>query len=194
LTLARVDAGGDQLEREPIDLGDLADQVLEAMRPLAVSRGVALDRGQWEPVVVLGDQTRLTQLLINLVENGLNHTPPGGSITMSVEVEEHRALLRVADTGLGIAPEHLPHIFQRFYRVDPARSRSDGGTGLGLAICEWIAHAHDGTIDAASELGQGTSMTVRLPVVDGTASAATATGNAVPRSTEARTTNSRALA
>jgi signal transduction histidine kinase len=164
LTLARVDGGGDLLERESIGLDEVAGQVLETMRPLALSQAVALERGAWAPVELRGDQTRLTQLLLNLVENGLNHTAAGGSVTVSVTVEGGQAVLRVADTGVGIPPEHLPHVFERFYRVDPARSRTSAGSGLGLAICQWIARAHGGSIDAVSELGRGPTMTVRLPI------------------------------
>ncbi|MBV9358664.1 MAG: HAMP domain-containing protein [Chloroflexi bacterium] len=167
LTLARVDAGGDQLERETIALDEVAAQVMEAMRPLAHSRGVALERGVWEVVELHGDQTRLIQLLLNLVENGLNHTAEGGSVTVSVADEGDRAVLRVADTGVGIPPQHLPHVFERFYRIDLARSRTSGGSGLGLAICQWIARAHGGSIEAVSELGRGTTMTVGLPTPAG---------------------------
>jgi signal transduction histidine kinase len=92
----------------------------------------------------LGDQTRLTQLLINLVDNALRSTRPGGRITVEVMEQAGWAEVRVADTGVGIAAEHLPHLFERFYRADPSRARTDGGSGPGLAIAQWIAQETDG--------------------------------------------------
>lgn len=116
-----------------------------------------------EPVVVCGDRARLDQLVWNLVENALRYTPPGGSVELALGVDGGDAVLRVADTGVGIASEHLPRIFERFYRVDKARSRRNGGTGLGLAIVKGIAEAHGGQVDVMSEEGKGTTFTVRLP-------------------------------
>ncbi len=166
LTLARADAGEDVLGREPVDLHDLAEQVVGAMQPLAESRTVRLQlaRGtSMAAVVVVGDQTRLTQLLVNLVDNGLKYTPANGTVVVSVLGDGDAGILRVTDTGVGIAAEHLPHVFERFYRADPARSRAEGGAGLGLAICQWIAHAHGGTIQVESEAGRGTTVSVVLP-------------------------------
>src|SRR5206468_12245876 len=114
-------------------------------------------------VSVSGDQMRLTQLLVNLVDNAVRYTPSGGVVSVAVEREPQWAVLRVTDTGAGIAAEHLPHVFERFYRADPARARADGGAGLGLAIGQWIAQAHGGQISVASELGRGSAFTVRLP-------------------------------
>jgi signal transduction histidine kinase len=113
-------------------------------------------------VVVQGDQAYLMQLLVNLVENALKHTPAGGSVRVAVagDTDFDTALIAVRDTGVGIASEHLPHLFERFYRVDPARSSS--GAGLGLAICRWVAEAHGGRIDVESQPGTGTTFTVRL--------------------------------
>ncbi len=167
LALARADAGQERFELEPLALQDLRDDVLAAMAPLAQARGVALQRGAdepLEPISVEGDQTRLTQLLVNLIDNGLRHTPAGGAVTVSVRRDDGRAVLKVADTGVGIPPEHLPRIFERFYRVDAARSRADGGAGLGLAICQWIARAHGGEITVESWPGRGTTFTVCLPL------------------------------
>jgi heavy metal sensor kinase len=163
LLLSRAEAGQERLEREPLALGQLAADVVEAMQPLAETRGVRLAAGQLEPLQVDGDQGRLTQLLVNLVDNGLKYTPSGGQVTVSVGLEAGQALLRVADSGPGIAAEHLPHLFERFYRVDRARSRAAGGTGLGLAICRWIAEAHGGQIEVASQPGAGATFSVRLP-------------------------------
>jgi signal transduction histidine kinase len=107
----------------------------------------------------------LSQLLINLVDNALRYTSSGGSVNVDVSERAGWAELSVADTGIGIAAEHLPHLFERFYRADPARARADGGSGLGLAIAEWITQGHGGQISVASELGRGSTFTVRLPMV-----------------------------
>lgn len=163
LTLARAEAGQISLVRERLDLRDLAAEVVATMEAFAADRGVRLWIPNGESAVVEADQTYLTQLLLNLVENGVKYTPPGGSVTVSVESGRGGAFLRVSDTGLGIAPEDLPHIFDRFYRADRARSRADGGAGLGLAIARWVVQAHGGDVQAASEIGRGTTFTVRLP-------------------------------
>jgi heavy metal sensor kinase len=168
LTLARADVGEEPLSAEPLDLGELVDDVVTAMQPLARSRGVSLTRRGAASAVVAGDQTRLTQLLVNLLDNALKYTSAGGTVGVSVELCDATALLRVADNGVGIAAEHLPHLFERFYRVDRGRARLEGGVGLGLAICQWIARAHGGDVAVASTPGKGTSFTVSLPIRPGT--------------------------
>jgi heavy metal sensor kinase len=167
LTLARADGGRETLTREPLALDVLAEEVLATMAPLAQARGVHLERSSkdWQPVMVSGDQTRLMELTVNLIDNGLKYTPEGGSVTVSVGREHDDAILRVADTGIGIAAQHLPHLFERFYRVDQARGRSEGGSGLGLALSQWIVQTHGGSIAVTSQLGQGTTLTVRLPLL-----------------------------
>ena len=164
LTLARADGGQDLLVREPVDLADLVADTLAALAPLAEERGVALAAGALTPCAILGDQTRLTQLLINLVDNALKYTPAGGRVTVCLARDADMALLAVADTGSGIAPEHLPRLFERFYRADTARSRGAGGAGLGLAIADWIARAHGGQIAVVSAVGSGATFSVRLPL------------------------------
>ena len=164
LTLARADAGQQLLAMEELDLGELVRSVVAAMQPLALQRGVHLADQVQPQVSVSGDQMRLTQLLVNLVDNAVRYTPSGGVVNVAVERERQWAILRVTDTGAGIAAEHLPHVFERFYRADPARARADGGAGLGLAIGQWIAQAHGGQISVASELGRGSAFTVRLPL------------------------------
>ena len=162
LTLARADAGQQLLNREEVDLAELAHNVVEAMQPLAVQGGVGLTAQIRPQVGVLGDQTRLMQLLMNLVDNALRYTPPGGRVTVEAMAQAGWAELCVADTGVGIAAEHVPHLFERFYRADQSRARSDGGSGLGLAIAQWIAHAHGGHIGVESEFGRGSRFTVRI--------------------------------
>jgi signal transduction histidine kinase len=160
LTLARADAGQEPL-RERLSLDVLLLEVYHQQRALAGR--VRLNLGEFEPVEIDGDQDRLKQLLLNLVDNALRHTPDGGTVTLDLTRTDREAIIRVRDTGAGIAPEHLPHIFERFYRIDSARSREAGGTGLGLAISQEIAEAHGGRIEVESTLGAGTTFRVILP-------------------------------
>jgi heavy metal sensor kinase len=164
LTLARADAGQQLVARERLDLGELVHAVVSTMQPLAAQRGVELTEVDGDSVVVDGDQTRLSQLLLNLVDNGLRYTPAGGAVRVEVARDGALAVVRVADTGVGIGSEHLPHVFERFYRADPSRARADGGAGLGLAICRWIAEAHGGRITVESQPGRGSTFTVTLPL------------------------------
>ena len=118
-----------------------------------------------EPVIVSVDASRIRQLILNLVTNAVKYTPVGGSVRMQLGPANGRVALSVADTGIGIAPGDLPHIFDRFWRADSARTRTGErpGAGLGLAICKWIAEAHGGQIDVVSRPGRGTTFTVVLP-------------------------------
>jgi signal transduction histidine kinase len=165
LTLARADAGQQLLSREELDLGEVVSSVVQAMQPLALQSGVHLTEHAQPHVTISGDQTRVSQLAVNLVDNALRYTPSGGSVDVAVNEQAGWAELHVADTGIGIAAEHLPHLFERFYRADPARARADGGSGLGLAIAQWITQAHGGQITVESELGRGSTFTVRIPLV-----------------------------
>jgi two-component system sensor histidine kinase BaeS len=117
------------------------------------------------PVIVPVDRTRVRQLLLNLLTNAVKYTPPGGSVSVELARDDGRVIIAVTDTGVGIAPGDLPHIFDRFWRADTARTRTGErpGAGLGLAICKWIAEAHGGTIEAASRPGRGSRFTVTLP-------------------------------
>jgi len=129
--------------------------------------GVTLDvdvRAEARDAVVIADGDRLGQVLTNLLDNALRHTPRGGVVTLTAGVQGSRVLLEVADNGSGLYPEHLPHLFERFYRVDAARDRAHGGSGVGLAIVRAIVSAHGGTVTAASPgLGHGATFTVTLP-------------------------------
>jgi signal transduction histidine kinase len=113
---------------------------------------------------VPGDAHHLLRLLTNLLENAVRHTPASGRITLSAEASGEDIIIRVRDTGEGIPAEHLPHVCERFYRVDTARTRRQGGTGLGLAICRSVAEAHQGSLTIDSGVGEGTTITVRLPI------------------------------
>jgi heavy metal sensor kinase len=162
LLLARADAGEIQLRQERVDLTALAAQVVDMYEPLAEERGINLVTENSSGVLVLGDASRLRQLVTNLIDNAMRFTGSGGSVTLRVESDETRATLSVRDTGEGIPESHLPHIFERFYQVNSARS--SGGCGLGLSISRWIAEAHGGSIDARSREGSGTTFVVSLPV------------------------------
>jgi signal transduction histidine kinase len=164
LLLARSDAG--RLGQKPIDL--LVSEVVE--RALVSARhertacvSVSIPD---ETLSVRGNEEELIRLFANLLNNARQHTPPGGRITVTARRDSGSVLVIVEDTGTGIAPEHLPHLGERFYRVDSARARVDGGTGLGLSICKSIAAAHGGDLTIASDLGKGTTVTVRLPAAD----------------------------
>jgi two-component system, OmpR family, sensor kinase len=161
LTLARADAG-QPIDRRPLALDTLLLEVYQQEKTLAGD--VQLQIGDLEQVEVTGDPDRLKQLLINLMDNALRWTPPGGTVTVGLTRRHAWAMLEVHDTGIGIDAEHLPRIFDRFYRVDYARSRDPGGTGLGLAISRWIAEAHGGSLAVVSQVGVGSTFTILLPV------------------------------
>jgi two-component system, OmpR family, sensor kinase len=155
---------------EPVDLQELLAETARRATRMASGQHVQVARSA--PAVVLGDRDRLLQMLLNLVENALRYTPSGGTVALGLALEGSRArrgppcwaLLSVSDTGVGIAPEHLPYLFDRFYRVDRQRTRADGGSGLGLSIVRWIAEAHGGQVSVRSELGVGTTFEVLLPM------------------------------
>jgi signal transduction histidine kinase len=162
LLLARADTGGLPLEREPVELDNILFEVYRQVSRLA--RQVEIKLVEVDQVCVLGDADRLKQLLLILVDNATKYTPPGGVVSLSLSRQGGWAHLSVADTGVGIPPEDVPHIFDRFYRVDKARGRAQGGSGLGLSIAKWIAQAHGGGIDVTSEMSEGTTFTIKLPL------------------------------
>jgi two-component system OmpR family sensor kinase len=171
LLLARLDQHR-QLERRPVDLLTLAVDAVHDARAVAPERRIALDvrpqtAGDSAPVV-LGDEPRLRQVLSNLVGNALTHTPAGTPVTVRVGTAQENgsgwAVLDVADTGPGLAPEETERVFERFYRADPSRTRGQGGIGLGLSIVAALVAAHGGTVDVASAPGAGATFRVRLPL------------------------------
>ena len=161
LALARADAGL-QLRREPVELDRVLMDVLGQARHL--TRGQRLEVGELEPMQVVGDADRLKQLVLILVDNAIKYTPPPGRVVLSLRRIGPAARLTVRDSGIGVAAGALPHVFERFYRADPARSRDPGGTGLGLPIARWIALRHGGTVELESRPGRGTTAIVTLPM------------------------------
>ena len=167
LTLARADEGRAELHKEPVDLRAILEEAGETGELLAEQAGVTMDVATSNaPVVVVVDRSRIRQLILNLVENAVKYTPRGGSVQVRLGQEDGKVTLTVADSGIGIAPGDLPHVFDRFWRADTARTRTGErpGTGLGLAICKWIAEAHGGSIAVTSRPGRGTTFVVSLPL------------------------------
>lgn len=160
LALARADAGI-PIRHAPVELDRVVLDVLGEARHL--TSGQRLEVTEIEPSIVRGDRDRLTQLFLNLIENAIKYTPPTGHIRVAITHHNQEAIVVIRDTGVGISPEDLPHVFERFFRADPARSRDPGGSGLGLAIVHWITTEHGGSIELVSHLGEGTTVTIRLP-------------------------------
>ena len=151
------------LRRLPLELEPLVKDLIGELAVLADNRQVTLALDAHPTPPVQGDERWLRHILINLLDNAVRYTPPGGTVTVCIEEVGNKVVIAVKDTGPGIAPEHLPHLFERFYRVESARDRESGGVGLGLAIAKEIAEAHGGTIRVESEVGKGTVFTVTLP-------------------------------
>jgi heavy metal sensor kinase len=164
LALAALDANKPRQEKSPVDLAVVCRDVAEQLSPLAAAQNVRLQLELSESVTIAGDVFSLERAVRNLVENAIRHTPAGEQIVVCAGVNQGEARIDVIDTGVGIAPEHLPHLFDRFYRVDTARTRTHGGAGLGLSIVKAIAEAHGGTISVESKLGAGSTFTLRFPV------------------------------
>jgi len=162
LTLSRADSGALTMGHDGVELAELVEESLGLFAPMAKERGVTLS---WSgpKLLVSGDRVALQEVFANLVSNGIRYNRPGGSVSVSLEEDGDRILAAVTDTGIGIPAEHLPHLFERFYRVDEARSREAGGNGLGLAISKWIVESHGGSIAVGGRVGEGTTFTVVLP-------------------------------
>lgn len=167
LMLARTDEGRARLHVEPVDLREILGEVAETASILeeGASVNVAVEVPA-DPQMVTVDRSRVRQLLMNLLTNAIKYNQPGGDVTVDTKTEDGDLVIRVIDTGVGMSGAELEHVFQRFWRADPARSRKGqrAGAGLGMAICKWIAEAHGGSIEAKSIRGKGTTMTVRLPI------------------------------
>jgi heavy metal sensor kinase len=165
LALAREDARAARQAHESVELAALVTDVADTMRPLAETKGIRFHVLAGPVAQVRGDPARLREVFLNLLDNSIKYTPEGGEIEVRSDVHGSNAVVVVRDSGIGIPPEHLPHVFDRFYRVDEARTRAEGGTGLGLSIAQTIVGSHGGKIELTSTPGKGTTCAVRLPVV-----------------------------
>lgn len=168
LLLAQAESGKLPLDRRLVELDTLLLEAMQQMRVLAHDR-LQLRLGEIDQVLVCGDQDRLKQVLVNLIGNAIQYTPPGGEVILGLAKAGGQARLTVTDTGPGIPPEDLPHVFERFYRGEKSRTRSRDGKsfGLGLSIAYWIVRNHQGRIEVDSRLGQGTTFCVWLPLAEG---------------------------
>jgi len=164
LTLARADAGKEQWNFMEVDLGKLIGNLSTDVEVLCQEKGLSFQLGQSQDLVVKGDEARLRELFMNLLDNAIKYTPAPGTVSVSFRREGQMAVVASMDTGIGIPAEDIPFIFERFYRVDKSRSRAEGGSGLGLAICRHIAEAHGGKIEVESQVGVGSTFSVWLPL------------------------------
>jgi heavy metal sensor kinase len=164
LTLARADAGKEQWNFTEVNLGKLISNLTTDVEVLCQEKGLSFQLGQPQDLVVKGDEARLRELFMNLLDNAIRYTPALGTVSISLRREEQMAVIAITDTGIGIPAEDIPFIFERFYRVDKSRSRAEGGSGLGLAICQHIAEVHGGKIEVESQMGTGSTFSVWLPL------------------------------
>ncbi len=164
LFLSRADMGEVKIEALPVALQALVEDVHRQAKLLGHDRNIEVLLGTVMPVVVHGDDLRLRELLLNLVENAMKYSHPGGKVEIALLKDGREARLSITDHGIGIAPADHQKIFQRFFRTDVARTHTKKGTGLGLAICAWIADLHKGRVEVQSDLGQGSTFTVVLPL------------------------------
>jgi signal transduction histidine kinase len=165
LDLSRLESGEVPLRREEVALAPLVTQVMSESEVASADRDVDVRSDVPDDLPTIeADPERVHQVLFNLVDNAVRYTPEGGEVRIDAERRNGSVEVRVADTGVGIPPEDLPRLFERFYRVDPSRARGDGGTGIGLAIARSVVEAHGGSIHAVSEPGHGSTFTFDLPV------------------------------
>lgn len=164
-TLSRVEAGQISLHFTTFDINDVIRRVVAQLKPQVLDGclRIVYEYNEW-PLLTYADPDRVAQILLNLIGNAIRYTPEGGCITIRSTIADEQVQVSVTDTGIGIAPEHLPYIFERFYRADPSRSRASGGSGIGLTIARHLAWAMGGDISAASAgLGKGSTFTLALP-------------------------------
>jgi heavy metal sensor kinase len=168
LALSRLDVGEAQAEWVPFDLAELAATTADQMSLLAEDKDIAVVCEAAPSITVEGDRARLKQVIVNLLDNAIKYTPRGGTVRLQISRQDGFAVLDVADDGIGIPPEALPHVFKRFFRVDDSRSRDKGGAGLGLSIVHSICTAHGAQVEVSSVLGKGSRFRVRQPLATAT--------------------------
>ena len=165
LTLVNAERKDAQLNCEPLDVRTVMLEQIRRLAPLARENGIELNQSGSDELIVYGDKVKLEQVIYNVIDNAIKYTQRGGTVDAVAARSGKKAVIRISDTGIGIPAKDLPHIFERFYRVDKARSRVTGGTGLGLSIVKQMIQLHGGTITAASEEGKGTTFTIELPLI-----------------------------
>jgi heavy metal sensor kinase len=166
LAISRLDAGEVKMDKTRLDLGQLAASTAEQMRLLAEEKLIQFRINVAANIHVEGDRSRLQQVIVNLIANAIKYTQEVGEVEVNVRADRGTAVLEVSDNGVGISAQALPHVFERFYRADKARSRNSGGAGLGLAIVKAICTAHGAEIKVSSKEGYGSRFTVELPLLD----------------------------
>ncbi len=164
LFLSRADLGDVKMAAAQVELVELLEDIQQQASVLGQEQGIEVLLGTMQAATVLGDELRLRELFLNLVDNAVKYSKPGGKVEISLGTDQHSAKIAIQDHGIGIRPEAIGRIFDRFYRTDEARAHTKKGTGLGLAICAWIAEVHRGQIDVQSRLGEGSTFTVTLPL------------------------------
>ena len=165
LELARLESRQLQEKGEPVSIPSLIESAVDAVSDLAGNKALTMETELTEDEIeILGDRRHLEQAVVNLLENAIKYTAPGGRVRIGGAVRENKVEISIADTGGGISPEHLPRIFERFYRVDKDRSREAGGTGLGLSIVKHVVHAHGGEVKVESFPGKGSVFSIILPI------------------------------
>ncbi len=163
LTLARAESGGIQFRLVPFDLGIMVSDVLETFSLLATAREISLEYTSGKILLATVDPQWMENVLINLLDNAIKYTPPGGHVSIQGTLEMDAVRIDICDTGVGIPPEAIPYIFDRFYRADPSRNKEVAGAGLGLSFVKWIVEKHGGTVHVSSEINRGSTFTIRLP-------------------------------
>jgi signal transduction histidine kinase len=164
LLLARAEAGEIRWTDQSVDLSALVASLADQMEPVAAVKSIQIETTAQPNTHVRGDPSWLERVILNLLDNAVKFTPEGGQVRFSAAAENGQAVLRVEDTGIGIPAEALPHVFERFYRAEPSRSKQVQGVGLGLALAKWIVEKHHGRIEAENLPGQGSRFTVHLPL------------------------------
>lgn len=165
LALARLDSSNADFHLQQINLSDLVGESVSLLGAIASEKQISLV-SDLHSVKIFGNPESLSRMIDNLITNAIIYNKPGGKVFITLKSNDDKAVLEIKDTGVGISEEHLPFIFERFYRVDKARSRLSGGSGLGLAICKGVIEKHNGTITAQSILGEGTTLQIQLPIWD----------------------------
>ena len=163
LVLARAEAGEIHWTDQTVDLSALASSLIEQLEPVAAAKNVRLEAEVTPGIFVRGDSNWLERVILNLLDNAIKFTGENGTVRLHLASEDGHAVLRVEDTGVGIPAQALPHVFERFFRAEPSRSKHVEGVGLGLALAKWIVEQHHGEIRAESKTDHGSAFTVRLP-------------------------------